>query len=136
MCVQGPTNRLLPNPNGFLLDSYGNLMVFLWVPISFIWVLRCWSVLSCVRLRKKDLLLLWVNVCDVFLCMCGCVCHCVCSCVVVCVCVSMWAGLHMAFETSALFSSSPSLHHHHIHIKVLFIIITVTSSSPALHGSA
>ena len=78
MCVQGPTNRLLPNPNGFLLDSYGNLMVVLWVPISFIWVLRCWSVLSCVRLRKKDLLLLWVHVCDVFLCMCGCVCVIVC----------------------------------------------------------
>ena len=51
----------------------------------------------CEAQKKKDLLLLWVNVCDVFLCMRGCVCHCVCSCVVVCVCVSMWAGLHMAF---------------------------------------
>ena len=61
--------------------------------------------------------------------------HFACSCAAVCVCVSMWAGLRMAFETSALFSSSPSLHHHHHHIKVLFII-TVTSSSPALHGSA
>ena len=78
-------------------------------------------------LIRMDSLLLWVNVCDVFLCMCGCVCHCVCSCVVVCVCVSMWAGLHMAFETSAFIitipSSSPSsyqgvVHHHHSHFLI------------------
>ena len=28
----------------------------------------------CEAQKKKDLLLLWVSLCDVFLCMCGCVC--------------------------------------------------------------
>ena len=77
--------------------------------------------------QRKKALLLWVSVCDVFLCMCGCVCHCVCSCVVVCVCVSMWAGLHMAFETSAFIITIPSsspysyqglVHHHHSHFLI------------------
>ena len=81
----------------------------------------------CEAQKNKDLLLLWANVCDVFLCMCGCVCHCVCSCVVVCVCVSIWAGLHMAFETSAFIITIPScspysyqglVHHHHSHFLI------------------
>ena len=76
---------------------------------------------------------------------------CVCSCVVVCVCVSMWAGLRMAFETSALFfiittsSSSPSsyqgpVHHHHLFIITIIISRSCSSSQSLphhhLHGSA
>ena len=101
----------------------------------------------CEAQKKRICLLLWVNVCDVFLCMCGCVCHCVCSCVVVCVCVSMWAGLRMAFETSAFIitipSSSPSsyqglVHHHHSHFLITsssWISLRPTSPSSSFLSS-
>ena len=35
-------------------------MVFLWVPIGFIWVLRCWSVLSCVVIVVQSCVLFYI----------------------------------------------------------------------------
>ena len=103
-------------------------MVFLWVPIGFIWVLRGWYVLSCVRLRQKGLV---VVVGQCMSCVYVHVWLCVSLCVFMCSCVYVWAcGLAstwllklppcfiITIPSSSPYSYQGLVHHHHSHFLI------------------